>query len=197
MDNIQEIKSKNIKTKTNVYIDGANLKKGVEFLDHEINYVKLFLWLKKKYKAEKVIIFLGYIKKLEPFYESLRDIGYVIIFKETFFEGNILKANCDAELILNCVSDFYKKEYTNAIVITGDGDFSCLVKFLEQENALARVVSPNIKRCSVFLKRTTTKIVYIENMLDILCEKNMSTENAFSQKEKAPSEGSPVLGSFS
>ncbi len=175
------------KINTNVYIDGANLKKGIEFLDREINYKKLYDWLRKKYRVKKVYLFLGYIKKLDVFYGELTDMGYSIIFKETFFEDSILKGNCDAELILNCIKDFYENEYDNAILISGDGDFSCLVKFLEERKSLCRVIAPNIKRCSVFLKRSTNKIVYMEKMLDIISD----------IKEKAPSEGAPVLGSFS
>ena len=168
----------------NVYIDGANLKQGLLLEGKEIDYKELYLWLSKKYKVSKVFIFLGYINKLKDFYAELELIGYKIIFKETFFENNILKANCDAELILNCVSDFYLKDYNESIVISGDGDFSCLVKFLEKNNSLHRLIAPNISRCSIFLKRSTQKIVYLNSVSSVI-------------KEKAPDEGAPVSGSFS
>ncbi len=176
---------------TNVYIDGANLKQGILGLGYDISYEKLHTWLVKRYRAEKIIIFLGYIKKNEDFYTSLKLLGYEIIFKETYFEENILKANCDAELILNAVIDYYDKKYNKAIIVSGDGDFTCLIKFLLNQGALERVIAPSIKRCSVFLKRSTTKIVYLESMLDLV------TDEANVINKKAPDEDSPVPGSLS
>ena len=131
-----------------------------------------------------VFIFLGYIPKLKTHYAELESIGYKVVFKETYFEDNIIKANCDAELILHCICDFYTKSYDETIIVSGDGDFSCLIKFLEKEKVLHRVLAPNIKRCSIFLKRSTNKIVYLNTVEEVL-------------KEKAPDEGVPVSGSFS
>ena len=184
----------NKKTIRNVYIDGANLKQGILLENKDVDYVELYKWLKKKYKVSEVYIFLGYIPKLKGYYEELEIIGYKVIFKETFFEDKILKANCDAELILNCVCDFYKKSFDEAIVVSGDGDFSCLVKFLESESALHRLISPNVKRCSIFLKRSTNKIVYLNSVNDVL---KSVTRHSVSLNEKAPDEGAPVSGSSS
>ena len=152
----------------NVYIDGANLKQGILLENREIDYESFYKWLKKKYKITNVYIFLGFIPKLKSFYSDLEAIGYEVVFKETFFEDKILKANCDAELILNCVSDFYKKKYDEVIIVSGDGDFSCLIKFLEKENVLHRLIAPNIKRCSIFLKRSTNRVVYLNNVEEVL-----------------------------
>ena len=56
------------------------------------------------------------------------------------------------------------KEYERAVIVTSDGDFGCLVKYLYDQQKLERVLSPNIKGCSVLLKRAAReKIDFLEN----------------------------------
>ena len=55
-------------------------------------------------------------------------------------------------------------EYERAVIVTSDGDFACLVKYLYDQQKLERVLSPNIKGCSVLLKRAAReKIDFLEN----------------------------------
>jgi uncharacterized LabA/DUF88 family protein len=75
-------------------------------------------------------------------------------------EGTI-KGNCDAELVLKAVSDFYTKAFTNCILITGDGDFGCLVEFLQNNKAIDRIISPDENKCSILLKNKNTEITFL------------------------------------
>ncbi len=45
------------------------------------------------------------------------------------------------------------EKYEKAVIVTSDGDFACLVRHLYEKGKLERVLSPNIKGCSVLLKR--------------------------------------------
>ncbi len=56
-------------------------------------------------------------------------------------------------------------KYDKAIIVTSDGDFYSLVKYLYKNNKLERVISPYVKTCSVLLKKTAKeKIVFMENL---------------------------------
>ena len=89
--------------------------------------------------------------KNQNLYHSLRKNGYTLIFKEVLYYGkNLIKGNCDAELVLQAMIDFYK--YKKAVVVSGDGDFNCLVKYLIKKNKLEKVIIPNKKRYSALLK---------------------------------------------
>lgn len=66
---------------------------------------------------------------------------------------NIYKGNCDAELVLKTVSDFYQKSFEMCLLVTGDGDFGCLVEFLEDNQALKGVIAPDEKKCSFFVAK--------------------------------------------
>ena len=43
--------------------------------------------------------------------------------------------------------------YERAVIVTSDGDFACLVRYLYDQGKLERVLSPNRKGCSVLLKK--------------------------------------------
>ena len=51
------------------------------------------------------------------------------------------------------------RNYERAVIVTSDGDFACLVRYLYEEGKLERVLSPNRKGCSVLLKRAARERV--------------------------------------
>lgn len=146
------------------YIDGANLHKGIEELGWHLDYRRFRVYLLDKYAAQKAYIFLGFVVGNTNLYRNLQNWGYTIVFKPTISdEKGGVKGNCDAELVLQAVSDMYEKLYDKAVVITGDGDFACLVTFLMEKKRLEVVLSPNHKKASVLLRKAVpNSIVFLE-----------------------------------
>lgn len=70
-----------------------------------------------------------------------------------------IKGNVDAELVLHTMIEY--KDYDKAIIVSGDGDFYCLVEYLANNNKLAKIVVPN-KKYSSFLRKFAPFIVNIE-----------------------------------
>ncbi|MDO8522855.1 MAG: NYN domain-containing protein, partial [bacterium] len=87
--------------------------------------------------------------------------GFILIFKQTISVAGMVKGNCDAELVLKTTSDFYTKAFTSCILITGDGDFGCLVEFLQNNNAVDKIVAPDEKKCSILLKNKNIAITFL------------------------------------
>ncbi|MHA1549914.1 MAG: NYN domain-containing protein, partial [Alphaproteobacteria bacterium] len=125
---MQENKAKH----TYIYIDGANLHRGVISQNWKIDYKRFFVWLSEKYKTRKIYLFLGYLKKQNKLYNFLKKCGYILVFKETLvLKDGTTKGNCDAELVIQALEDFYEeKDGVNmGILVSGDGDFACLIDF--------------------------------------------------------------------
>lgn len=78
--------------------------------------------------------------------------------------GGKIKGNCDAELVLKAVSDFYTKSYTSCFLLTGDGDFGCLVEFLKDNSALGGVLAPDENKCSILLKNKNIEITFLNKL---------------------------------
>ncbi len=77
--------------------------------------------------------------------------------------GGSIKGNCDAELVLKSVSDFYTQAFTRCILITGDGDFGCLVEFLESNKVLGRLIAPDENKCSILLRNKNIEITFLND----------------------------------
>ena len=56
------------------------------------------------------------------------------------------------------------KNYNKAIIISGDGDFHCLIEYLEKENKLFRILVPNEFSYSSLLRKFNRKIAFISRL---------------------------------
>jgi len=181
----------NMKEKRNNYafIDGANLHKGVKELGWKLDYKKLRVWVREKYGVEKAYIFIGFISQNTRLYRDFQNWGYIVVFKPTipFGDGEI-KGNCDAELVLQTVSDMYEKTYEKAVIVSGDGDFACLVTFLQEKERFETLLCPNHKKASVLLRQAVSgNIFFVERFRDRL----------ELRKEKAPLRDGTRMGASS
>ncbi len=149
--------------KTSIYIDGNNLYRSAKELGFNIDYKKFIGWLRQKYNPEFVYLFIGLVPERTKFYEHLQKCGYVLIFKQTVSVGEKIKGNCDAELVLKAVSDYYTNSFDKLILITGDGDFGCLVEFMKDKNSMHTIIAPDEKKCSFLLRNKNTEIVFLNN----------------------------------
>ncbi|MFA6136323.1 MAG: NYN domain-containing protein [Candidatus Paceibacterota bacterium] len=152
------------------YIDGANLHNGVASLGWNLDYKKFRVWLSEKYSIKNAYIFIGLISKYKELYKYLQECGFTLIFKEVIYDGNGKpKGNCDADLVLQSTRDAYENKFDRSIIVTSDGDYAGLVKFLQEKQKLLVILSPNNQeRCSILLKRTGVKIAYINDQRSIL-----------------------------
>lgn len=149
--------------KINIYIDGNNLYRSAKELGYEIDYKKLRGWLRQKYNPANIYLFIGLVPSRTSFYEHLQECGFILIFKQTVSVEGKIKGNCDAELVLKTVSDFYTKAFSSCILITGDGDFGCLVEFLRENNSIDLIISPDVKKCSILLKNKNIEITFLND----------------------------------
>ena len=177
------------KTQKNVaYIDRANLHNGIQQLDWQFDYARFRVWLNDKYHVEKAYLFLGLMPKYKDLYTRLQDQGYTLVFKEIIYDAHgKAKGNCDADVVVLAMQDAYEKRFDTVVLVSSDGDYSPLVKFLITRGTMNLVISPyETKKCSVLLKRTGVKITYITDQKNILQVR----------KEKTPDVDEPHKGLF-
>jgi uncharacterized LabA/DUF88 family protein len=162
------------KLKIYAFIDGQNLNLGTrkDILDKngkimykgwKLDFKKFRVYLSDKFRVSKAFIFIGYIEQNKWLYDKLKKQGYELVFKPTT-KDNVgkPKGNIDAELVLHCAALEYQN-YDKAVVVSGDGDFYCLHKYLEDKKKLLRIVIPNAKTASSLLKRFNTYKTFIEH----------------------------------
>jgi len=136
------------------FIDSQNLHKGTQESGWKLDFLKFRNYLKTKYNVEKAYLFIGYIPTNASMYKHLQEFGYTLIFKpvleikrngKTEYKGNV-----DAELVLHTVINMDK--YEKAVIVSGDGDFHCLIEYLDEKNRLEKILTPNEKYSSFIRK---------------------------------------------
>jgi len=154
--------------KNYAFIDGSNLYLGIRDLGWALDYKKFRDYLREKYNVEKAYLFIGNIPRYNFLYRSLQEKEYILILKPTIpNEQDELKGNVDADLVLQTMIDLNK--YEKAIIVSGDGDFYSLVRYLYSNNKLLRVVAPNKKQSSFLLRsEAREKIVFLDGFKEKL-----------------------------
>jgi len=129
------------------FIDSQNLNLGVKSAGWTLDFRKFRLYLKNKYGVEKAYLFIGQMAGQESLYDRLQNMGYHLIFKPTTeYKVNgkiVVKGNVDAELVLYAAAKVIN-DYDKAIIVTGDGDFHCLVEYLKEKDKLLHVMVQTI-----------------------------------------------------
>lgn len=144
------------------YIDGANLYNGTRSLGWTLDYKKFRVWLKEKFSVTQAYIFIGLVPRQKNLYTYLQEAGYVLVYKEVTYDGTgHVKGNCDADLVLKVVVDFYEKKFNHVVLVSNDGDYAPLVGFLKDKKVFRSLISPSNK-CSYLLRKLNIPIVFLD-----------------------------------
>jgi len=167
------------------FIDGQNLNLGIQELGWKLDFERFRIYLREKYGVKTAYYFIGYIKQNESLYTALKIAGYKLVFKEvlTYLDGET-KGNCDAELVLQAMIDYDK--YEKAVIVSGDGDFACLVRYLNVQGKLKRVLAPNIYKYSALLKKAAERhLDFMNDLKERLEYKRKRVKIKFRKKKYA------------
>lgn len=143
------------------FIDGQNLYLALRNTGWQLDYEKFRVYLEEKYNVTKAYMFIGFVATNADLYAELQSQGFILIFRPTMtYKDGTIKGNCDAELVLQAMIEY--KNYDKAVIVTGDGDFQCLVKYLREHDKLKVLLVPNMNRYSALLKAAAAeKIAFI------------------------------------
>jgi len=164
---------KNKKRIIYAFIDSQNLNLGTSKNIYErrkliykgwrLDFARFRVYLKDKYQVEKAFLFIGYLSKNKTLYHRLKRAGYTLVFKPILRgRKGIIKGNVDAELVLHTMIEY--PNYDSAVIISGDGDFHCLIEYLEKESKLLRVIIPNRKKYSQLFSEFNPYLAFMNNL---------------------------------
>ena len=149
------------------FIDSQNLNLAIREQGWALDFKRFRVYLKDKYHAAKAFVFIGYIATNESLYTSLQEYGYILVFKPTLYlpDGKV-KGNIDAELVLHTMIEY--PNFDKAVIVTGDGDFYCLIDYLKRQNKLERLVIPNRNKFSSLLRKFAPEMVFMNDLQEKL-----------------------------
>lgn len=153
---------RNKKKQVYAFIDSQNLNLGTQKVGWKMDWRKFYQYLQNEYGVTKAFLFVGYIPEFEDMYHQMHDFGYLVVLKpihdmtkpleksDDAADKKPVKGNIDAELVLWAMKEF--NNYQKAVVVSGDGDFYCLLEYLEEHNKLGKVLVPNAQFSNLFNK---------------------------------------------
>jgi uncharacterized LabA/DUF88 family protein len=158
-----------LKTIANNYafIDSQNLNLSIREQGWVLDFQKFRRYLARKYNVTKASIFIGYMWENQPLYTSLQKDGYILVFKPTLtLPSGDVKGNVDAELVLHAMIEY--ANYDKALIVTGDGDFYCLVEYLLKVDKLLKLMVPNKGKYSSLFRKMMPHIIFMNNLQGLL-----------------------------
>lgn len=152
----------NKKENNYAFINSQNLNLGIKDLGWSLDFRKFRIYLSNKYRVKKAFLFLGYIAKYQHLYDELSSYGYILVFKPIIQnrDGKI-KGNIDAELVMNAMREL--NNFDKAVIVSGDGDFYCLIEYFEELDKLKVILIPNKRSCSTLLVNFKQYQGYLED----------------------------------
>ena len=145
------------------FIDSQNLNLSIRDQGWILDFGKFKQFLRDKYRVTHAFLFIGYIYENQDLYISLQKDGYILIFKPTLrLPDGRVKGNVDAELVLHALIEY--DNYDKALIVTGDGDFYCLVDYLVKKDKLLKLMVPNRNKFSSLLRKMMPHIMFMNDL---------------------------------
>jgi len=172
-----------LKTANNyAFIDSQNVNLAIRDQGWRLDWKRFRIYLKEKHGITKAFLFIGFIKGNSMLYASLQEAGFICVFKPTLeYKDGTTKGNCDAELVLQAMIEYEKFE--KAVIITGDGDFYCLVRHFIDHDKLSALLIPNKARFSALLKFREVR-PFLRYMNDLQSRLEYTTEKKRPHKDE-------------
>lgn len=155
-----------------LFIDSQNVHKGTQRdLGWKLDWTRFRIYLKHKYHVTQAYLFIGFMPEHNDIYDELQKAGFILKFKPVLPNGKDgVKGNVDADLVLQAMIDY--KNYDKAVIVSSDGDFYSLARYLYDNKKLLAVLSPHKKTCSSLLRKSAReKMKYLDVLEDRLAKR--------------------------
>lgn len=137
------------------FIDWQNLHLWTKSENWKIDFNKFRVYLKDKFKVKEAYIFLWFLdEEQQKLYTNLQKAWYIIQFRE--HNANMKwkkKWNVDVDIVFEVMKRLIEENNFNKILlVTWDGDYIKLVKYLIEKNKLEKILFPNKRYSSLYKK---------------------------------------------
>lgn len=149
------------------FLDGQNLNLAIREQGWLLDFRKFRVYLTDKFDVQKAFYFIGYVPENEHLYINLQKYGYILVFKNTLtLPKGTVKGNVDAELVLHTMIEF--PNYDKAVIVSGDGDFYCLVDHLIRRDKFLKLIIPNRYKYSSLYRKSQEYLFFLNGLREKL-----------------------------
>lgn len=147
-------------TDNQAFIDGQNLYMNTRAHGWQVDLARFRVYLRDKYQVDKAYYFLGALQSSgKKLYERIKAAGFILVFRE--HSRSMLsqkKGNVDTDIVFAVMHKIAECEsFGQVVLVSGDGDYIKMVKYLLSKNKLKKVLAPNKKSMSSLYRSLTPK----------------------------------------
>ena len=149
------------------FIDGQNLYMNTKANSWAVDLVRFRVYLRERYGVEKAYYFLGAVDEdNQDLYEMIQTAGYILVFREhsqSMIDKK--KGNVDTDIVFTVMSKIADgEEFDKVVLVSGDGDYYKMVKYLIEKNRFAKLLAPNRHSTSSLYRSFTPRYVdFLDN----------------------------------
>lgn len=149
------------------FVDGQNIYMNAKSHGWAVDFARFRVYLKEKYKVEKAYYFIGAVDEVnQDLYERIQESGFILVFRE--HNKSMIgkkKGNVDTDIVFTVMSKVIDdNKLYKVVLVSGDGDYYKMVKYLIDKDRMLKVLSPNRRSTSSLYKSLNPKYVdYLDN----------------------------------
>ena len=149
------------------FVDGQNLYMNTKANRWVVDLKKFLIYLRDQYHIDKAYYFLGAVdENNQSLYELVQEAGFILTFREhsQAMVGK-KKGNVDTDIVFTVMAKIAEKEkFDNIVLVSGDGDYYKMVKYLIEKGRFCKLLSPNRHSTSTLYRKFTPKFVdFLDN----------------------------------
>lgn len=153
--------------KSIVYIDAANIILSAQRSGMEIDFSKLQIYLKDKFRTDEIYYFTANLKQLKEEIQKMEELGFILVTKDVYYENAKTKANCDVEISHYITKHIENHLISKLILLSGDGDFSMLLDYANKNNVKVILMPSDKKSSSKILRiKKYLKLIFLTYIIE-------------------------------
>jgi len=135
------------------FIDAQNLHLGTQTENWKIDFKRFRIYLKDKFKINEAYFFLWFVDdEYQTMYRKIQKAGFILEFREHHTNMKWKKKwNVDVDIVYDIMHRLLEEDdFDKIVLVSWDGDYIKLVKYLIKKNRLKKILFPNKKYSSLY-----------------------------------------------
>lgn len=133
----------------------------------KVDLARFRIFLTENYGVTEAYYFIGHLQeKHDDMYQSIQKSGFIIVFREHHhFSKSVKKGNVDTDIVFEVMKRIVENQkFDKVVLISSDGDYKRMVKFLISKNKFRKILFPNKKfASSLYYELGSEFFDYLEN----------------------------------
>lgn len=156
-----------MKKESNIaFIDAQNLHLWTTSENWKVDFQKFRIFLRDRFKVNEAYYFLGFVsEEQQDLYNQLQKAWFIVVFRE---HSSALKWkkkwNVDVDIVFEIMKQLTeKRSFDKIVLVSWDGDYIKLVRYLIEKEVLKMIVFPNQNHSSLYKRLSNKYYYYLKN----------------------------------